>query len=109
MIILACISVIVSSAVSVFYAYLAYKKSQEPPKDEVWEAALKLCEGYEYGERIDVFATTYVTLKELKAGNCMDCGFKSFDAMQLFLHNECVKRREEREAKPNSPQSSAES
>ena len=46
MIILACISVILSSAVSVFYAYLAYKKSQEPPKDEVWEAALKLCEGY---------------------------------------------------------------
>lgn len=109
MIILACISVIVSSAVSVFYAYLAYKKSQEPPKDEVWEAALKLCECYEYGERIDVFATTYVTLKELKAGDCKDYGFKSFDAMRLFLHNECVKRREEREAKPNSPQSSAES
>lgn len=109
MITLACISVIVSSAVSVFYAYLAYKKSQEPPKDEIWEAALKLCEGYEYGERIDVFATTYVALKELKAGDCKGYGFRSFDAMRLFLHNECVKRREEGETKSNSPQNSAKS
>ena len=109
MIILACISVIVSSALSVFYAYLAYKKSNEPPKDEDWETALKLCEGCEYAERIDVFASTYVTLKELRAGDYKDYGFSSFDAMRLFLHNECVARRKEKEAKSNSSQSSAES
>lgn len=107
MITLACISVIVSSAVSVFYAYLAYKKSQEPPKDEIWETALKLCEGYEYAERIDAFATTYITLKELKAGNSGDYGFNSFDAMRLFLHNECVDRRKNKE-ELNNAKSSAE-
>jgi hypothetical protein len=105
MIILACISVIVSSALSVFYAYLAYKKSNEPPKDEDWETALKLCEGCEYAERIDVFASTYVTLKELRAGDCKDYGFSSFDAMRLFVHNECVTRREKNAGKLNNSQS----
>lgn len=110
MITLACISLVVSSIFSGVYAYLAYKKSQEPPKDEVWEAALKLSADCPYGERIDVFASTYVALRELKAGDSKEYGFASFDAMQLFLHNECVKRKKEKEAKKaNSPQSSAKS
>lgn len=109
MITLACISLVVSSIFSGVYAYLAYKKSQEPPKDEVWEAALKLTADCPYGSRIDVFASTYVALRALKAGDAKDYGFDSFDAMQLFLQNECVRRREEKDTKSNSSQSSAES
>lgn len=114
MITLACISVIVSSAVSVFYAYLAYKKSQEPPKDEVWEAALSLCSRKDGEDCSENFARTYVALKAFKDNGYSYLGFESFADMmeeidRIGLKKLRDKEKAEKEAKSNSPQSSAES
>lgn len=57
---------VLSSGIAIFYAYLAYKKSKEPPKDEVWETATKiLCSrgGTVYS---DDFVELYSELKFFK-------------------------------------------
>lgn len=40
--VLAVISMLCSAFTSCVYAYIAWKKSKEPPKDEAWEAAIRL-------------------------------------------------------------------
>ena len=57
---------ILSSGIAIFYAYLAYKKSKEPKKDEVWETATKiLCSR---GDTVysDDFVELYSELKFFK-------------------------------------------
>lgn len=93
MIILACISVIVSSALSVFYAYLAYKKSQEPPKDEIWETALALCRKDDAFDRSDCFARTYILLKMFKENGYSYLGFDSIADMDDALQQLAAKRK----------------
>lgn len=72
-VILAFASTILSSCVSVMYAYIAYKKSKEPPKDEIWETATKLlcnCDRKSAMDAADDFATVYESLKLFKDNGC---------------------------------------
>ena len=64
--ILAVIPSILSCAISVFYAYIAYKKSKEPPKDEVWETATKIICSNGGNVYSDDFAELYSELKFFK-------------------------------------------
>lgn len=65
-ILLAVIPSILSCCLSCFYTYLQYKKSKEPPKDEVWETATKMI--CARGENLDSddFAELYSELKFFK-------------------------------------------
>lgn len=69
-IIFALISSIISSCISLFYAYIAYKNAKEPPKDEIWETATKiLCSGDSMKDADD-FAFLYEQLKYFKEHGC---------------------------------------
>lgn len=63
---LALIPSFLSCAISVFYAYLEYKKSKEPPKDEVWETATKIICANGGNVYSDDFAELYLELKFFK-------------------------------------------
>lgn len=58
---------ILSTLTSCVYAYIAWKKSKEPPKDEIWETALKLvCARDDCYSSADDFAKLYNELKFFK-------------------------------------------
>ena len=57
---------ILSCCVSVFYAYLQYKKTKEQPKDEVWETATKIICSNGGNVYSDDFAELYMELKFFK-------------------------------------------
>lgn len=65
-IILAVVPSVLSCALSVFYAYLQYKKSKEPVKDEVWETATKIICSNGGSVYSDDFAELYLELKFFK-------------------------------------------
>ena len=65
-IILAVVPSVLSCALSIFYAYLQYKKSKEPPKDEVWETATKIICANGGNVYSDDFAELYLELKFFK-------------------------------------------
>ena len=65
-IILAVFPSVLSCALSIFYAYLQYKKSKEPPKDEVWETATKMICAKGGNLDSDDFAELYSELKFFK-------------------------------------------
>lgn len=58
---------VISLAVSCVYAYIAFKKSKEPPKDEIWETTLRLLSIEPNALNIaDDFVKTYEELKFFK-------------------------------------------
>lgn len=63
---LAVVPSILSCGISVFYAYLAYKKTKEKPKDEVWETATKILCAQGGIPGSDDFAELYLELKFFK-------------------------------------------
>lgn len=65
-IILAVVPSVLSCALSIFYAYLQYKKSKEPPRDEVWETATKIICANGGNVDSDDFAELYLELKFFK-------------------------------------------
>ena len=71
---LAAVSIIVTNAVSIVYAVIAYKNSKKT-NDPVWDAALKLT--ISSGGQIDpdTFAQNYEELQAFKANGCTlgDC------------------------------------
>lgn len=69
-VIIALISSIFSSCVSLIYAYIAYKKSKEPPKDEIWETATKILCSSNSMKEADDFAFLYEELKFFKDRGC---------------------------------------
>lgn len=79
-IIVALISSVMSSIISLLYAYIAYKKSQEPPKDEIWETATRiLCSSEKTDKNADEFAMIYESLKLFKDNNCSKDGILSLE------------------------------
>lgn len=66
LLILAVVPSILSCGISVFYAYLAYKKTKEEPKDEVWETATKILCSQGNAPCSDEFAELYLELKFFK-------------------------------------------
>lgn len=78
--IIASISSILSSCISLMYAYIAYKKSKEPPKDEIWETATKiLCSSESIDKNADEFAMLYESLKLFKENGCSKNGILSLE------------------------------
>lgn len=76
--VLAFLSTILSSSVSLIYAYIAYKKSKEPPKDEIWETVTKiLCSNSKGDKSADDFALLYESLELFKKNNCSKDGIPS--------------------------------
>lgn len=63
---------VLSVCVSGIYAYIALKKANEPPKDEIWETATKiLCSsGTSTSFSADEFAFLYEELKFFKENGC---------------------------------------
>lgn len=60
------ISTVTSCIVSCVHAWIAFKKSKEPPKDETWETATQLmCAGKDEMDATE-FAKLYTELKLLK-------------------------------------------
>lgn len=58
---------ILSTLTTCVYAYIAWKKSKEPPKDEIWETAVKLmCSKDDCYSTADDFAKLYRELKFFK-------------------------------------------
>lgn len=68
--ILAAIAIIVPAAVSVFHACIAYKRSKEPARDPVWEAALQITLHDANVCDVDMFAENYEKLAQFKAHGC---------------------------------------
>lgn len=78
--VLAFISTVLSSCVSLIYAYIAYKKSKEPPKDEIWETATKiLCNSNSADRNADEFAMIYESLKLFKENGFTKDGILSLE------------------------------
>ncbi len=78
--VLAFISTVLSSFVSLIYAYIAYKKSKEPPKDEIWETATKiLCNSNYTDKNADEFAIIYESLKLFKENGYSKDGILSLE------------------------------
>lgn len=78
--VLAFISTVLSSCVSLIYAYIAYKKSKEPPKDEIWETATKiLCNSNSIDRNADEFAMIYESLKLFKENGFTKDGILSLE------------------------------
>ena len=65
-VLLAVVPSVLSCGLSVFYAYLAYKKTKEEPKDEVWETATRMLCAQSGAPDSDDFAELYLELKFLK-------------------------------------------
>ena len=84
----ACISILVSSVVSIVHAVIAYKKYKEPPKDPVWEAALKLTISSNCVVDADEFARNYQELAAFKANGCSLGGFNSLHNLVKNHHSE---------------------
>lgn len=75
---LAFISTILSSCTSLIYAYIAFKKLKEPPKDEIWETTTKiLCNRDSTDKKADEFAMLYESLKLFKDNGCSKKGILS--------------------------------
>lgn len=74
--ILTTIVVLIPSVLSVFvsgiYAYIALKKANEPPKDEIWETATKILCSSDTSPQFsaDDFAFLYEELKFFKENGC---------------------------------------
>lgn len=62
----ALISSISSCITSVIYAYLAFKKHQEPPKDEIWETVTRILCSCNTSLDTEDFAELYEELHFLK-------------------------------------------
>lgn len=75
---------VLSLLVSGIYAYIALKKANEPPKDEVWETATKMiCASSAPGGDADEFADLYEQLKLFKENGCSMGGYNSlFSAIE---------------------------
>lgn len=68
---------VLSSIISLLYAYIAYKKSKEPPKDEIWETATRiLCSRDTSDKNADEFALIYESLKMFKDNGCSKDGIQ---------------------------------
>lgn len=78
--IVASISSVLSSCISLMYAYIAYKKSKEPPKDDIWETATQiLCSSEGIDKNADEFAMIYESLRLFKDNNCSKNGIISLE------------------------------
>lgn len=75
---LAVVSIIVSCVSTVVHTVVTYKKSKEPPKDEVWETALRITASQLGGAcDTDQFARNYEELKAFKDNGCSMAGHSS--------------------------------
>lgn len=68
--VLTVLAIVVPAAVSAFHAYLAYKRSQEPKPDPVWDAALQITLQSPGGCDADMFAENYELLSAFKRNGC---------------------------------------
>ena len=79
---LSIVSVITSCIVAVVHAVIAYRKSKEPPKDEVWQTALQITLRDTGGLCTpDDFAVNYELLKAFKDNGCSLSGENTIGAM----------------------------
>lgn len=84
--ILAAISIVVSGVISVVHAVIAYRKSKEPPKDEIWETALRIVTASTSGMcDADEFARVYEDLKAFKDNGCSLGGEVTITALKRKL------------------------
>ena len=64
------LAVISTCVVSLTHAFIAYKKSKEPPRDPVWDAALQLTLKDDCTCDVDMFAHNYEMLSQFKKHGC---------------------------------------
>lgn len=84
--ILAAISIVVSGVISVVHAVIAYRKSKEPVKDEIWETALRIVTSGAGGMcDADEFARVYEDLKVFKDNGCSLGGAATITALKKKL------------------------
>lgn len=80
-----------SLCISGIYAYIALKKANEPPKDEIWETTTKiLCNNKSSSISADVFANLYEELKLFKDNGC------SLKGLNTLAYANGVKHKQER-------------
>lgn len=84
LLIVAVISTVCTCAATCFHLWLDWKKSKEPPKDEIWETAVRLyCANGGEQPEMDEFARVYLMLKALKKRDNPLAPFESFEATLL--------------------------
>lgn len=72
---------VLSCGISIFHAYLAYRKSKEPPKDEVWETATKIICSRDGVIEADDFAELYSELKFFKEHPDLNYDFTNIETV----------------------------
>ena len=85
--IVASISAITSTISTVVHLVISYKKSKEPPKDEIWETATRLLCADGGCKSGDQFANLYEELKLFKEKGC------SLDELGTLSHAILQKRK----------------
>lgn len=68
--IISVIAIIVPALVSVFHAYLSYKRSKDSNRDPIWDAALQITITQTNCCDVDTFASNYEQLAAFKANGC---------------------------------------
>ncbi len=62
---------VISIGVSIFYAVIAWKRANEPKKDEIWETTVKMvCNNQPVNVSCEEFAETYEKLKAFHDNGC---------------------------------------
>ena len=64
------IAIVVPALVSVFHAYLSYKRSKDAKRDPIWDAALQITIAQTNCCDADTFASNYELLAAFKANGC---------------------------------------
>lgn len=96
--ILAVVSMLCSGFTSCIYAYLAWKKSKEPPKDEAWEAAIRLAIAGKENFDAQDFAELYEKLS-IFTGPMQKENAKKLEDLALRLSELACMEKNEKSAK----------
>ncbi len=75
------LAIVSACVVSLVHAFTAYKKSKEPPRDPVWDAALQLTLKDECTCDVDTFAHNYERLSQFKKYGCSLHGQTTIEKM----------------------------
>lgn len=94
--ILACVAIIVSCVSTVVHTIITYKKAKEPPKDPVWDAALKIITSSQSSMcDADEFANVYEELAAFKSNGCSLGSSKTLSSLKEKMFNKKTNKHAE--------------
>lgn len=85
-----CVSIVCNCIVTIFYAYLSYKREKKPPKDIIWETALQLTKDTGAYRDADEFARNYEKLRAFRDNGCT---LEGQDTIEMMIN--AARKRDE--------------